>query len=72
MTKLMEKAIEKLRALPAEKQDVVAGFVLSELEDDRRWEQTSIKHAAKLRRLADEAAEDHRAGRTSALDPETL
>jgi hypothetical protein len=29
MTKLMEKAIEKLRSLPEEKQDAVAGFVLS-------------------------------------------
>ena len=72
MTKLMEQAIEKLRALPEEKQDTVAGFVLSELESDQKWEQTSLKYGEKLRKLADEAQEDFRVGRTSELDPDSL
>jgi hypothetical protein len=72
MTKLMEQAIEKLRSLPEDAQDAVAGFVLSELEENQRWEQTSLQHADKLRRLADEALDDLRAGRTAPLDPETL
>ena len=55
MTKLMEQAIEKLRSLPEEKQDAVAGFVLSEPEEDQKWEQSSIQHADKRRKLADEA-----------------
>jgi hypothetical protein len=72
MTRLMEKAVEALRSLPEEQQDAVAGFVLSEVESDRRWAATSLQHADKLRKLADEAREDFQAGRTSELDPETL
>jgi hypothetical protein len=72
MTKLMEKAVEALQSLPEEQQDAVAGFVLSEVESDRRWTATSLQHADKLRKLADEAREDFRAGRTSELDPEKL
>jgi hypothetical protein len=72
MTRLMEKAVEALRSLPEEQQDAVAGFVLSEIEADHRWAATSLQHADKLRKLADEAREDFRAGRTSELDPEKL
>ena len=69
MTRLMEKAIEALRSLPEEQQDAVAGFVLCEIEADRRWAATSLQHADKLRKLADEAREDFQVGRTSVLDP---
>ncbi len=72
MTELMGKVFEVLRSLPEDQQDAVARFVLSELEDDRKWSETSRKHAEELRKLADEAADDFRAGRTSELDPETL
>jgi hypothetical protein len=72
MTRLMEKAVEALRSLPEEQQDAVADFVLSEIESDRQWAATSLQHANKLRKLADEAREDFRAGRTSELDPERL
>lgn len=72
MTRLMEKALQALRSLPEEQQDAVAGFVLSEIEADRQWAQTSLQHADNLRKLADEAAGDLRAGRTSELDPEKL
>jgi len=36
MTQLLEQAIAKLRALPLDKQDQVAGFVLHELESDQQ------------------------------------
>ena len=72
MTKLMEKVIEKLRSLPEKNQDAVAGSVLYQLEEDRRWEDTSIKHADTLKRLGDEALDDFRAGRTTDLDAEGL
>lgn len=72
MTRLMEKTVEALRSLPEEQQDAVAGFVLSEIESNRQWAATSSQYAEKLRKLADEAREDFRAGRTSELDPEKL
>ena len=68
----MEKAVEALKSVPEDQQDAVAGFVLSEVESDRRWGATSSQYADKLRRLADEAREDFRAGRTSELDPGEL
>jgi hypothetical protein len=46
--------------------------VLSEIEADHRWAATSLQHADKLRKLADEAREDFQAGRTSELAPEKL
>jgi hypothetical protein len=72
MTRLTEKAVEALRSLPEEQQDAVAGFVLSEIEADHRWAATSLQHADKLRKLADEARQDFQSGRTSELDPEQL
>ena len=72
MTRLMEKAVEALRSLPEEQQDAIARFVLSEIESDYQWAATSRQHADKLRKLADEARDDFRAGRTSELDPENL
>ena len=68
MTRLMEKAVEALRSVPEDQQDAVAGFVLSQIESDRRWSATSTQHADNLRKLADEARDDFRAGRTSELD----
>ena len=38
MTKLMEQAINRLRALPVEKQDSFAGIVLAELDGDGEWD----------------------------------
>jgi hypothetical protein len=72
MTRLMKEAIEKLQSLPEEKQDAVADFLLGELEADKNWDDTSTKHASKLRKLADEALDDFRAGRTSELDADVL
>jgi hypothetical protein len=39
MTKLMEQAIERLRALPPEKQVSIAGTVLHELDSSERWDE---------------------------------
>jgi hypothetical protein len=68
----MEKAVEALKSVPEDQQDAVAGFVLSEIESDRQWTDTSIRRADNLRKLADEAREDFRAGRASEMDPEKL
>lgn len=72
MTKLMEQAIEALRSLPDDKQDAIAGSVLSQLEENRRWDETSTRYSDSLRALADEARQEHLAGQTLPLDPERL
>jgi hypothetical protein len=72
MTKLMEQAIERLRALPPEKQDSFAGFVLYELESEERWDKLLTECAPALERLADEAWAEHEAGLSEPLDPDEL
>jgi hypothetical protein len=72
MTKLMEQAIERLRALPPEKQDSIAGIVLHELDSSDRWDELFSQYSPGLQRLADEAQKEYEAGLTEPLDPEKL
>ncbi len=72
MTKLMEKAIEALRSLPEETQDAVAGSLLWQLEDDRRWEQTTERYAEQVDKLVVDVLEADRRGETEPLDPDRL
>ncbi len=67
MTKLMEQAINRLRALPAEKQDSVAGIVLAELDGDGEWERRLSTYSPALEALGDQALEEHRQGKTKPL-----
>ena len=72
MTQKLQKVIEKLQSLPAEKQDQMAGFVLQELQEDAKWEATTAKHRQNAARLVAQVLEDEKQGRTKKLDPETL
>ena len=72
MTKLLSEAIDTLRQLPPHEQDRYASLLLREIEEDHKWDQTSVKHADKLRKLADQAIADDRAGMTEELDPDKL
>jgi hypothetical protein len=62
MTHLMEKAIERLRAVPEPQQDRLAQFLLSELEEDERWNASTAVHADALQRLADRVLADDARG----------
>lgn len=68
MTKLLEKALEKISRLPQEEQDAIASEILAELEDEAAWAKHFAAHGDKLRRLADEALREHRQGETRPLD----
>jgi hypothetical protein len=72
MTRLMEQAIERLRAVPEPEQDRLASFLLSELEDDERWVATTAANADKLRALSERVLADDARGACEALDPDTL
>ncbi len=72
MTRLMEQAIERLRAIPEHQQDRLAEFLLHELAEDERWSATTQGHAAKLRDLAENVLADDANGRCTPLDPERL
>jgi HEPN domain-containing protein len=73
MGKLLERAIEEARKLPEDEQEAIGERLLEEIEDDRRWDELfSRPLSPALERMAEEALEDYRAGRTELLDPDKL
>lgn len=72
MTPLLEKAIERMRALPESQQDPLARFLLNELEDDARWAASTARHADTLGRLAGRVLSDDARGVSEPLDPDAL
>ena len=72
MTKALKKAFEAASHLPDPDQDELAAAILEELEADERWEIAFARSQDVLERLADEALEEHQAGRTEPLDPDAL
>ena len=72
MTRLMEQAIERLRALPEGQQDRLAQFVLHELAEDERWAASTQANGSKLEGLVDRVLKDDVSGRCEPLDPDRL
>jgi hypothetical protein len=72
MTKLLQQAVSEIEQLPPEAQDDFAAWMLAELRSEQRWQELLAASPDLLERLANEALEEHRAGKTLPLDPETL
>jgi hypothetical protein len=74
VTKLLKKAVERISTeLSASEQDRIAKHLIRLIDDeDAAWDAVFAKSPKKLRRLADEALEEHRSGRTELLDIEKL
>jgi hypothetical protein len=72
MTRLMKQAIERLWAVPENKQDQLARFLLNELEDDERWSRTTAEHEIKLKAFVDTLLADDSRRETVPLDPDRL
>ncbi|MEB3294163.1 MAG: hypothetical protein VKJ24_13470 [Synechococcales bacterium] len=72
MTELLERAIAKLKNLPASEQDAVASIILEELEDDRRWDEAFSRSPDLLAKLAAAAMAEYHTGKTQELDPDLL
>jgi len=72
MTELLEKAIAKLKTLPASEQNAIAAIILIELKDEIRWDEAFTGSKDTLAKLAAEAMAEYHAGKTQELDPETL
>ncbi len=67
MTKLLEKAFDEASRLPEEAQDQLATQLLSELADQAKSDAAFAASADTLERMANEALEEHLAGRTAEL-----
>ncbi len=72
MTKLLEKAFAEASRLSEKEQDALARALLDELASERRWDELFSSSHDVLGELAQEALDEHRAGRTKELDPQKL
>ncbi|MEM1042053.1 MAG: hypothetical protein AAGI91_05430 [Bacteroidota bacterium] len=72
MTTLLEKAVARAAELTDEQQDALATLLLEEIEDEARWDAAFAGSQDLLSQMAAEAMEEHRAGETRDLDPDTL
>jgi hypothetical protein len=71
MTRALHSVFSQLSSLPADEQDRIAGWLQSELECEEGWTRRFAQSQA-LNALADEAAADSAAGRTTPLDPDKM
>ncbi|HEY0142254.1 MAG TPA: hypothetical protein VGF48_15255 [Thermoanaerobaculia bacterium] len=73
MGKLLEQAIEEAHKLPDSEQEAIGAWLLAEIDSERRWDELFSRPPSEtLKRMAEEALADHRAGRTLPLDPDRL
>ena len=70
MTALLEKAMNKMKALPPEEQDAVASLILEEIESEKRWDELFAGSQEQLAQLAGQAIAEYKAGKTKPLDPD--
>ena len=72
MSELFDFAIQKAKKLPEAEKNVIAAIILEELEDETRWKQAFSSSQAALAKLAAEAMQEDRNGKTEKLDPDFL
>ena len=72
MGKTLELAVAELSRLPEAEQEVVAAWILAELESERRWDDLFGRSPDLLSEMAAEAVAEDEAGLTLPLDPEKL
>jgi len=60
MTKLLEKAFEKASKLPENEQNVIAKWLLEELESERNWEKSFSESEEILANLAKETISEYK------------
>jgi hypothetical protein len=72
MTELLKQAFAQASKLSPQQQDVVADWLLRELEADNRWDEVFIKSQDILAKLGSEAIAEHRQGITQEFTPDNL
>lgn len=72
MTNRLDEAYAAAKELPEDEQEAIGAVLFAEIDADRRWDELFAQPSEVMERMADQALEDHRRGRTLPLDPETL
>jgi hypothetical protein len=68
MTALLEKAFDRVSALPVKRQNALAHLLLTEIDVGSRWDESFKSSQHELAVLADNALTEHRKGKTRAMD----
>jgi hypothetical protein len=68
MSTLLEKALERVVALPQDEQDAIASQILASLADEDEWKRQFAERRDVIRRMAREALEEDEHGETLPLD----
>jgi hypothetical protein len=72
MKAVLKQAFDEAAKLPESEQEALGQWLMRELASEQRWDTLFAASAATLTRLADETRAEHRAGRTTDLDPDHL
>ncbi len=72
MSKALEKAFKEASKLPEAERGALAGAITAEIGAEKAWDKSFASSRDVLERLAEEAIADHRAGRTTPLDPDRM
>jgi hypothetical protein len=72
MSQILDHAIERLRQMPEERQDSLARFMLHEMEEDERWQQSTAANAVKLQVLVRDVLSAVDQGECEPLQPDQL
>ncbi len=67
MASLLEKALERVHALPQAEQDAIASQILDSLADEEAWRQRFESKRDVLQRMAREARDEDERGETLPL-----
>ena len=67
MSKLLEKALEKVVALPQDEQDAIASQILASLADEDAWKKRFAEKRDVVHRMAREAVAEDEKGETLPL-----
>jgi hypothetical protein len=68
MTRLLKKAFDAVEKLDGESQDALGQWLLEELSSQTRWDELIDRSQDTLQRLAREADQEHRSGKSQPLD----
>lgn len=72
MTKLLEKAFREVSKLPVVDQNAIAKWLLEEIASENKWEQMFADSEDVLDSLADAALAEHKKGKTTPLNIDSL
>ena len=72
MTKLLEKTFNKVSKLPEFDQNLIAKWVLDEIESDEKWNKLFANSENQLAGLAFDALAEDAHGKSTLLNPDLL